>query len=158
MCSCAFRHVLLSVLHDAKCRSGSALCKHRHHSYLHIGLPVGTRTHSLLHWFRFVRWRGNYFRCGFFSCLSSILAELLEDAPRPIAMSMGSLCSWTGNFLIGMCFPLLKTYWSSFAFMPCFLVCVGCFLLVWRYLPETRGRQPQDVKPYMADGLRSKRK
>lgn len=106
-----------------------------------------------------VRWRGiRHFSCGFFSCVSSILSELLEDGPRPVAMSLGSLCAWTSNFLVAMCFPQLQSYWGSFAFMPCFLVCVACFYLVWRYLPETRGREAKDVQPFMADGLRSKRK
>ncbi|EDW02268.1 solute carrier family 2, facilitated glucose transporter member 7 isoform X2 [Drosophila grimshawi] len=83
-------------------------------------------------------------------------SELLEDAPRPVAMSMGSLFSWTGNFLIGMCFPLLQTVWGSFAFMPCMCVCIFCLVLTWRYLPETRGREPKDVSPLMSQGLRSK--
>ncbi|KAH8396865.1 hypothetical protein KR215_005551 [Drosophila sulfurigaster] len=83
-------------------------------------------------------------------------SELLEDAPRPVAMSMGSLFSWIGNFLIGMCFPLLQNVWSSFAFMPCMCICLLCLFLTWRYLPETRGREPKDVKPLMSQGLRSK--
>ncbi|XP_032585739.2 solute carrier family 2, facilitated glucose transporter member 7, partial [Drosophila mojavensis] len=83
-------------------------------------------------------------------------SELLEDAPRPVAMSFGSLFSWLGNFLIGLCFPLLQIAWSSFAFMPCMCVSIFCLLLVWRYLPETRGREPKDVKPLMSQGLRSK--
>ncbi|KAM8714315.1 hypothetical protein ACLKA7_014445 [Drosophila subpalustris] len=83
-------------------------------------------------------------------------SELLEDAPRPVAMSMGSLFSWTGNFLVGMCFPLLQQVWSSFAFMPCMCVCILCLILTWRYLPETRGREPKDVKPLMCQGFRSK--
>ncbi|XP_026841987.1 solute carrier family 2, facilitated glucose transporter member 7 isoform X1 [Drosophila persimilis] len=83
-------------------------------------------------------------------------SELLEDSPRPVAMSMGSLFSWIGNFLVGMCFPLLQRVWSSFAFMPCMCVCIYCLLLTWRYLPETRGREPKDVKPLMSHGLLSK--
>jgi len=83
--------------------------------------------------------------------------ELLEDSPRPVAMSMGSLFSWIGNFLVGMCFPLLQSVWSSFAFIPCMCVCIYCLLLTWRYLPETRGREPKDVKPLMSNGLASKR-
>lgn len=71
-------------------------------------------------------------------------------------MSMGSLFSWIGNFLIGMCFPLLQDVWSSFAFMPCAFVCGACFLLTWHYLPETRGREAKDVRPLMANGLRSR--
>ncbi|KAH8372990.1 hypothetical protein KR009_009610 [Drosophila setifemur] len=84
-------------------------------------------------------------------------SELLEDSPRPVAMSMGSLFSWIGNFLVGMCFPLLQSVCSSFAFLPCMCVCIYCLLLTWRYLPETRGREPKDVKALMSQGLASKR-
>ncbi|KAH8284592.1 hypothetical protein KR018_004961, partial [Drosophila ironensis] len=84
-------------------------------------------------------------------------SELLEDQPRPVAMSMGSLFSWIGNFMVGMCFPLLQSVWSSFAFIPCMCVCCYCLLLTWRYLPETRGREPKDVRPLMSQGLASKR-
>ncbi|XP_017839083.1 solute carrier family 2, facilitated glucose transporter member 7 isoform X2 [Drosophila busckii] len=83
-------------------------------------------------------------------------SELLEDAGRPVAMSAGSLFSWLGNFLIGMCFPLLQSVWSSFAFLPCMCVCIFCLLFSWRYLPETLGREPKDVAPLMSKGLRSK--
>ncbi|KAH8276480.1 hypothetical protein KR026_000227 [Drosophila bipectinata] len=88
--------------------------------------------------------------------INTSVTELLEDQPRPMAMSMGSLFSWIGNFLVGMCFPLLQSVWSSFAFIPCMCVCFYCLFLTWRYLPETRGRDPKDVKPLMSQGFASK--
>lgn len=35
-------------------------------------------------------------------------SELFEVGPRPIAMALGSMANWGGNFLIAMVFPLLQ--------------------------------------------------
>ncbi|XP_012160829.1 solute carrier family 2, facilitated glucose transporter member 1-like isoform X1 [Ceratitis capitata] len=82
--------------------------------------------------------------------------ELFELPPRTVAMATGNFSFWTGNFLIGMCFPPLESLIGPFCFLPCGGVCIYCFLLTWRYVPETRGFEPSDVKPLMANGLKSK--
>ncbi|XP_054740029.1 solute carrier family 2, facilitated glucose transporter member 1-like [Anastrepha obliqua] len=83
-------------------------------------------------------------------------AELFEVESRSVAMSMGNCFSWSGNFMIGMFFPMLEAVWGSYAFLPCAVMCLYCFLLTWRYLPETRGKDVADVKPMMSKGFRSK--
>uniref|UniRef100_A0A1A9VQJ1 Major facilitator superfamily (MFS) profile domain-containing protein n=1 Tax=Glossina austeni TaxID=7395 RepID=A0A1A9VQJ1_GLOAU len=83
-------------------------------------------------------------------------AELFEVAPRPVAMSMGSLASWSCNFVIGMAFPSLSRAWGAFVFLPFSLTCALLFLLTKFYLPETRGRDPSEVAPLVAKGFRSK--
>uniref|UniRef100_A0A1A9VQJ4 Major facilitator superfamily (MFS) profile domain-containing protein n=1 Tax=Glossina austeni TaxID=7395 RepID=A0A1A9VQJ4_GLOAU len=65
-------------------------------------------------------------------------SELFEDSARPVAMSLGSFASWSCNFMIAMFFPLLENAWGSFAFLPCCAVCIYSLILSWRYLPETR--------------------
>ncbi|XP_054739317.1 solute carrier family 2, facilitated glucose transporter member 3 [Anastrepha obliqua] len=83
-------------------------------------------------------------------------AELFEVAPRPVAMSMGSLASWACNFTVGMAFPSLQNAWGAFVFMPFSVTCLLLFLLTKFYLPETRGRDPSEVAPLVAKGFRSK--
>ncbi|EDW46869.1 solute carrier family 2, facilitated glucose transporter member 1 isoform X1 [Drosophila sechellia] len=83
-------------------------------------------------------------------------AELFEVAPRSVAMSMGSLASWTCNFIIGISFPLLQNAWGAFVFLPFSITCVLLFLLTKFYLPETRGRDPSEVAPLVSKGFRSK--
>ncbi|KAH8371635.1 hypothetical protein KR093_008344, partial [Drosophila rubida] len=85
-------------------------------------------------------------------------SELFEVAPRSVAMSMGSLASWTCNFIIGMAFPSLQSAWGAFVFLPFSVTCVLLFLLTKFYLPETLGRDPSDVAPLVAKGFRSKLK
>uniref|UniRef100_A0A1A9ZCB0 Major facilitator superfamily (MFS) profile domain-containing protein n=1 Tax=Glossina pallidipes TaxID=7398 RepID=A0A1A9ZCB0_GLOPL len=82
--------------------------------------------------------------------------ELFEVSPRPVAMSMGSLASWSCNFVIGMAFPSLSRAWGAFVFLPFSLTCTLLFLLTKFYLPETRGRDPSEVAPLVAKGFRSK--
>ncbi|XP_037946309.1 solute carrier family 2, facilitated glucose transporter member 1-like isoform X2 [Teleopsis dalmanni] len=97
-----------------------------------------------------------FFQLGLGPIPYFIGSELFEVKPRPVAMSMGSLFSWFGNFLIGMCFPILQGVWGAFVFLPCSIVCVYCFLLTYRYLPESRGRDAADIQVYMRNGFHSK--
>lgn len=71
-------------------------------------------------------------------------------------MSMGSLSSWTCNFIIGMTFPSLQNAWGSFVFLPFSITCFIMFLLTKFYLPETRGRDPAEVAPLISNGFKSK--
>lgn len=84
-------------------------------------------------------------------------AELFEIASRPVAMAIGSLASWGCNFLVAMSFLALQTKLGSYVFAPFAVVCFGLVALLYRYLPETRGRQPSEVAPLVAQGFRSKR-
>ncbi|XP_037823260.1 solute carrier family 2, facilitated glucose transporter member 1-like isoform X1 [Lucilia sericata] len=83
-------------------------------------------------------------------------SELFEVSPRPVAMSLGSLSSWSCNFIIGMTFPSLQNAWGSFVFLPFSITCFIMFLLTKFYLPETRGRDPSKVAPLISNGFKSK--
>lgn len=82
--------------------------------------------------------------------------ELFEVAPRSAAMSMGSLASWSGNFMVGMSFPILSNIWGAFAFLPFAIICFLLFLLTKFYLPETRGRNASDVARLVSNGFHSR--
>lgn len=83
-------------------------------------------------------------------------SEIFEVAPRPIGMAMGSLASWSCNFLIGMAFPSLQNIWGAYVFIPFSMTCILLFLLTRFYLPETRGRDPSQVAPLISKGFKSK--
>lgn len=84
-------------------------------------------------------------------------SELFEVAPRPAAMSLGSLASWFCNFFVGMTFLLLQTITGAYVFLPFAIVCFGLVALMFRYLPETRCRQTADIVPLVSHGFASKR-
>lgn len=84
-------------------------------------------------------------------------SELFEISTRPAAMGLGSLASWFCNFYIGMTFLPMKTAIGAFVFLPFAVVCFALALLMYVYLPETRGREPADVAPLVSRGFRSRR-
>lgn len=84
-------------------------------------------------------------------------SELFETSTRPAAMSIGSLASWACNFYVGMTFLPMKTAIGAFVFLPFGAVCFLLVILMYVYLPETRGREPADVAPIVANGFRSRR-
>ncbi|XP_043498940.1 solute carrier family 2, facilitated glucose transporter member 1-like isoform X1 [Polistes fuscatus] len=83
-------------------------------------------------------------------------SELFDVGPRPIAMSLGSVCNWGGNFLVGMLFPTMLELIGPYTF----LIFTACILLlalfVGFYLPETRGRSTMEVAASITQGLRSR--
>ncbi|KAI9582397.1 hypothetical protein GQX74_009785 [Glossina fuscipes] len=86
-----------------------------------------------------------HFQLGLSPIPYFIGSELFEDSARPVAMSMGSFASWSCNFMIAMFFPLLENAWGSFAFLPCCTVCIYSLILSWRYLPETRPSNHENI-------------
>lgn len=84
-------------------------------------------------------------------------SELFEVAPRPAAMSLGSLASWACNFYIGMTFLPMQMALGAYVFLTFGIVCFLLVVLLYRYLPETRGKDASDIAPLVAHGFSSKR-
>lgn len=91
-----------------------------------------------------------------FNLIIMLITELFESGPRPAAMALGSLSSWTCNFIIGMAFPSLQSAWGAFVFLPFAVVCFALVALLKFYLPETRGRNSSEVVPLVRNGFRSR--
>ncbi|CAO1426271.1 unnamed protein product, partial [Diamesa tonsa] len=83
-------------------------------------------------------------------------SELFEVAPRSAAMSLGSLSSWSCNFIVGMTFPTLQSAIGPPVFLIFASVCIMLTVLLKMYLPETRGKDTTDVAALVAKGFRSK--
>lgn len=83
-------------------------------------------------------------------------SELFEVAPRSAAMSLGSLSSWSCNFIVGMTFPTLQNAIGPSVFLIFASVCIMLTVLLKMYLPETRGKDTTDVAALVAKGFRSK--
>lgn len=85
-----------------------------------------------------------------------IASELFESAPRSAAMALGSISSWTCNFLVGMIFPSLQQVWGAYVFIPSAIVCLALVGFLKLYMPETRNRDPSSVAALINKGFRSK--
>jgi len=139
-----FLQVHRSVLVDTIC----LCCRHFR---LHHFLPTRTGSDSVLYrrWYvSVVHRQPEVYRFPVFS-------ELFLVGPRPAAMSIGSIASWSGNFLVGMTFPTLSLLWGAWVFLPFTVVCFSLTLLLKVYLPETRGRDIADIVPLVSQGFQS---
>lgn len=85
-----------------------------------------------------------------------LLKELFESAPRPAAMSIGSMSLWACNFIVAMAFPSLQEAWGALIFLPFAVICFGLAILIKVYLPETRNRDSSAVAPLVANGFKSR--
>lgn len=83
-------------------------------------------------------------------------SELFDVGPRPAAMSLGSVCNWGGNFIVGMMFPTVQGLLGPYTF----LIFAGCTIFLAQfvsfYLPETRGRSTMEVAASVTEGLQSR--
>ncbi|XP_076168288.1 solute carrier family 2, facilitated glucose transporter member 5 isoform X2 [Ptiloglossa arizonensis] len=83
-------------------------------------------------------------------------SELFDVGPRPIAMALGSVFNWGGNFIVGMMFPIVETIIGAYTFLifAGFLLILGHIVRI--YLPETRGRSTMDVAASVSQGFNSR--
>jgi SP family facilitated glucose transporter-like MFS transporter 3 len=88
--------------------------------------------------------------------LFSIPTELFEVAPRSSAMALGSLSSWTCNFIVGMTFTSLRTSMGAAVFVIFAVVCFSLAVLLKFYLPETRGKDTSEIAQVVNNGFRSR--
>ena len=83
-------------------------------------------------------------------------SELFDVGPRPIAMALGSVFNWGGNFLVGMLFPTVESVIGPYTF----LIFAGALLIMGQlariYLPETRGKNTMDVAASISHGFKSR--
>ncbi|XP_026329305.1 solute carrier family 2, facilitated glucose transporter member 1-like isoform X2 [Hyposmocoma kahamanoa] len=85
-----------------------------------------------------------------------IASEIFEVAPRPAGMAWGSLANWGGNFLIGMCFPLMRDTMGPFSFLVFAGITALLFVFQKLYFPETAGKTPTKVAALCNRGFRSR--
>ncbi|XP_015118083.1 solute carrier family 2, facilitated glucose transporter member 1 [Diachasma alloeum] len=84
-------------------------------------------------------------------------SELFEVGPRPAAMSLGSVCNWGGNFIVGMLFPPLETIMGPLVFLLFAISTTLVGLFARHYLPETRGVDTSLTAFRLSRGLNSRR-
>ncbi|XP_076291750.1 solute carrier family 2, facilitated glucose transporter member 3 isoform X2 [Lasioglossum baleicum] len=83
-------------------------------------------------------------------------SELFDVGPRPIAMALGSVFNWGGNFIVGMMFPTVEAIIGPYTFLifAGFLLFLGQIVRI--YLPETRGKCTMDVAASINQGFNSR--
>ncbi|XP_037295618.1 solute carrier family 2, facilitated glucose transporter member 1 isoform X3 [Manduca sexta] len=85
-----------------------------------------------------------------------IASELFEVGPRSAGMAWGSLANWGGNFLVGMCFPLMRESIGAYSFLVFSGVTGALYVFQRFYFPETRGKTPAQITELCSKGFRSR--
>jgi SP family arabinose:H+ symporter-like MFS transporter len=76
-----------------------------------------------------------------------LLSEIFPTRIRGRAMSIATICLWVACTLLTMTFlSLTRAVSATGAFLIYASMCVVTFLIVWRAVPETRGRTLEEIE------------
>lgn len=83
-----------------------------------------------------------------------ILAEIFPTAVRGRALGLATFFLWTADYVVTQTFPMMdaKDSWfvkhfnHAFPFYTYAAFCVVLIIVVWRFLPETKGRSLEDIE------------
>jgi MFS family permease len=76
-----------------------------------------------------------------------ILSEIYPNRIRGAAISIAATAHWVANFILTFTFPTVnRTLGMAGVFWLFSSVCIVGFLVVWRVLPETRGKTLEDIE------------
>ncbi len=86
-----------------------------------------------------------------------LLSELFPTRLRGRALSIATFWLWTANFVVSQTFPMLdENPWlvarfnHGFPFYVYAVFCVVLVLVVWRWVPETKGRTLEEIERWSA--------
>ena len=80
-----------------------------------------------------------------------VLSEIYPNRIRGAAMSIGAMAHWLANFALTFSFPTIKENigWAN-NFWLYGLICFIGFLVLFRFLPETKGKTLEDIERELA--------
>ena len=81
-----------------------------------------------------------------------VLSEIYPNRIRGAAMSIGATAHWIANFLLTFSFPTIKETigWAN-NFWLYGVICLIGFIVLYLYLPETKGKTLEDIEREIAD-------
>lgn len=76
-----------------------------------------------------------------------LIGEIFPNRLRSHAVAVSVFCLWAANFVISFSFPiLLKRLQGGFTFLIYAVMCIFCFLFVYKYLKETKGKSLEQIE------------
>ncbi len=80
-----------------------------------------------------------------------VLSEIFPTKVRGAAISIGALAHWVGNFTLTYFFPAIKENlgWAN-NFWLYGMICALGFVVIWRILPETKGKTLEQLEKELA--------
>jgi sugar porter (SP) family MFS transporter len=87
-----------------------------------------------------------------------ILSEIFPTRIRGRAMSISTFCLWTANFVVSQTFPmmdespwLISRFNHGFPFYVYALFCLVLVWMVWKAIPETKGRSLEEIEKFWSE-------
>ena len=85
-----------------------------------------------------------------------ILAEIFPTAVRGRALGLATFFLWTADFAVTQTFPMMDAqdswlvvkFQHAFPFYVYAAFCVALVLVVWRFVPETKGRSLEEIERF----------
>lgn len=74
-----------------------------------------------------------------------IIGELFPTEAVTKAASIAVMMNWLGSFIITVIFPTLKSSIDQYLFLPFSVICATLFVILYRWMPETKGRSLEEV-------------
>lgn len=79
-----------------------------------------------------------------------VLSEIFPNKIRGLAMSIATLALWSACFVLTYSFPMLNDWLgASGSFWTFAVICIGGFLFIRKYLPETKGKTLEEIEAEM---------
>jgi SP family xylose:H+ symportor-like MFS transporter len=82
-----------------------------------------------------------------------ILSEIFPTRVRGRAMGIATICLWSANFVVSQTFPmmdksrlLIQRFHHGFPFWVYAAFCAVLVLVVWRWVPETKGKSLEEIE------------
>jgi MFS transporter, SP family, xylose:H+ symportor len=82
-----------------------------------------------------------------------LLSEIFPNRIRGRALSLATFCLWSANFVVSQTFPmmdqhpgLVARFNHAFPFYVYSAFCLALIVLVWRWVPETKGRSLEQIE------------
>jgi len=84
-----------------------------------------------------------------------ILSEIFPTRIRGRAMAIATICLWIANYGVSQTFPmmdenawLVEQFHHGFPFWIYAVFCAVLAVLVWRFVPETKGKSLEDIERF----------
>lgn len=102
-----------------------------------------------------------FFIIGYIACFAMsvgpvtwvILAEIFPTGIRGRAMAIATVCLWTANYIVTQTFTLMdespwliERFHHGFPFWVYAFYCAVTVIVVWRWVPETKGRSLEEIE------------
>jgi len=132
-----------------------------------IGMGVGMTALGLAAYWQLFQWWALVFVLGYIACFAIsvgpvtwvILSEIFPTQVRGRAMGIATVCLWLANYVVSQTFPmmdenpwLLARFHHGFPFWVYAGFCVVLLIVVWRWVPETKGKTLEEIERGWMEG------